>query len=1003
MKKFGLEFHNVIIKICAILSVLIGLIVIIGWHTKLTFLIQILPAFVPMQYNTALGFLLAGIGLLFIERSRFSLLLGIFIFILGGATLFEYMANINLGIDQLFMHHYILVETSHPGRMAPNTAICFSFVGIALILAAKFKEFRQREDILFLMSALIFILSCIALFGYLLDLPTAYGFGHLTQMALHTSVGLILIGVGLFFYSLKENQRKKRVIQSMLPFVTLFVSAAIIIIVWQVLLNAENTDMTIQVTQAKNYIKEDIDRMINRKIRRINRIAAYWQEQRDNSKKQLTQLKIFFLGLQPYESILWVKENKGIEWIKNKPDPAKSLPLEKSLKAQKTHFILDNKTHIIPDLAVSKNQHYLVIYRILLIDKKQQKVIASISPITSMMNVLMPELIRNNWMLKIYHGGNVIFQSHAKYNPAIKSRWMQKEDVKINGGFWQVEIWPTERFIQLLYSFLPNIIFIIGLLMSALLALIVHLWRGIKKAKEMADQANQAKSQFLSSMSHELRTPLNAAVGYAQLLEYDETLSEQQRDSAKKIRNASKHLLSLINDVLDLSKIEAKKVELSIESVSFDEVMEECFNLSKPSLEKYKVTLKRDRENDKKVFLQTDYFRLKQIMLNLISNAIKYNRENGEVNIIVKKGKSGFWRIDVKDTGRGISKEQLKKMFMPFQRFGAERSNIEGTGIGLVITKDLVTMLKGTIGVDSIEGEGSTFWIELPVGKPQAVKKTITQAALKETLTEKQITARKKILLVEDNPANQAIVVQQLKYLKYEADVASNGKEGYELWKANDYGLVLMDCNMPIMDGYECTKLIRKEELGMEKRIPIIAFTANAYKEELQKCYDAGMDDYLIKPVELESMHEKLERWAQTQTQTQAREEPQIKTEALPKKEDKMGKIETSKESPIDLASLEKYVGKDKDIQQLMIKKFLESAVTIMRDIDAAHTAHSAKDIAFHAHKLKSSAKAVGALQLSNVCLNLEMAGKEEDWQAIDNLTPKVKLLMEDVKFWFKD
>lgn len=172
---------------------------------------------------------------------------------------------------------------------------------------------------------------------------------------------------------------------------------------------------------------------------------------------------------------------------------------------------------------------------------------------------------------------------------------------------------------------------------------------------------------------------------------------------------------------------------------------------------------------------------------------------------------------------------------------------------------------------------GSVFWVELPIASEEDKKhaSSVHNQAIK-AMSKKDLSARKKILLVEDNPANQAIVIQQLQYLKYEADVAANGEEGYQAWKSGDYGMILMDCNMPVMDGYEATKMIRRDEYGTDKHVPIIAFTANAYKEELHETVTAGMDDYLVKPVELETLQSKLNQWAQTKTLVNQSEDQEI-------------------------------------------------------------------------------------------------------------------------------
>jgi len=239
--------------------------------------------------------------------------------------------------------------------------------------------------------------------------------------------------------------------------------------------------------------------------------------------------------------------------------------------------------------------------------------------------------------------------------------------------------------------------------------------QALEHARQQAEAANKAKSVFLSSMSHELRTPLNAIFGFAQLLEMEEGLNAEQLDYAHEIMRAGRHLLELITDVLDLSRIESGKVELLMEAVPCGGLVEDCLPLLRPQADNRGIRI--DCEGLAAIVLKADRARLKQAVLNLISNAIKYNRPNGRVWIHVLQGKPGSRRLAVTDTGFGIPAEQIPKLFQPFNRLGAEGGNIEGTGIGLVISRRIVEMMGGEIGVESEPGSGSTFWIELPAAE----------------------------------------------------------------------------------------------------------------------------------------------------------------------------------------------------------------------------------------------------------------------------------------------
>jgi len=245
----------------------------------------------------------------------------------------------------------------------------------------------------------------------------------------------------------------------------------------------------------------------------------------------------------------------------------------------------------------------------------------------------------------------------------------------------------------------------------------------LEQAKDRAISANKAKSIFLSNMSHELRTPLNAVLGFAQLLHMniEDTPIEQQHENITEIENAGKHLLSLINDVLDLAKIESGHIDVTIEAVQLDKLLNECEILVSPLVEKHKLTLTSCHNLDSRLKVKADYVRLKQVLLNLLSNACKYNKPDGNITINCNITDTGFVHIDIKDTGKGLSLEHQNGLFIPFNRIGAEQTEIEGTGIGLVITKQLIEIMGGNIGVKSKPGKGSTFWIEIEQEDTQAL------------------------------------------------------------------------------------------------------------------------------------------------------------------------------------------------------------------------------------------------------------------------------------------
>lgn len=382
------------------------------------------------------------------------------------------------------------------------------------------------------------------------------------------------------------------------------------------------------------------------------------------------------------------------------------------------------------------------------------------------------------------------------------------------------------------------------------------------KAKVHAEQASRSKSAFLSHLSHELRTPLNSILGFSELIEHDGNLHGPQRESIHQIHRAGNHLLDLVNDVLDLATIDSGKLTLNNRQINLHDVVCESEVLMRHLAKEYSVQLQVDLKSFNGIAIYADSIRMKQILLNLISNATKYNRQNGGwVKVFAKKDQDHL-ELSVEDNGKGISEAKISDIFSPFDRVGQENSNIEGTGIGLTITKRLVEMMGGSLLVESTEGEGTIFKVVFSYTqeKPNtAQKEDGFQVAPGHEDEEYSIDGL--ILLVEDNKANQMIMTKQLLKLGYRVDCVENGKRALERIAQTTYDLVITDCNMPEMDGYEFTKCLRQRELQTGEHCPVIAITADAYEETAQRCMEVGMDAYLSKPVDLQSLKLVAQKW----------------------------------------------------------------------------------------------------------------------------------------------
>jgi signal transduction histidine kinase/CheY-like chemotaxis protein len=501
-------------------------------------------------------------------------------------------------------------------------------------------------------------------------------------------------------------------------------------------------------------------------------------------------------------------------------------------------------------------------------------------------------------------------------------------------------------------------------------------------AERSALEASRIKSEFLANMTHEIRTPLNGVIAMAGFLKGTK-LSTVQKDYAETIIQSADALLAIVNDILDLSKIEAGKLELESVNFNLEELLRSVIRVLGPTIKGKRVKILLSLSKDCPTYVSGDPSRLRQVVFNLLQNAVKFT-ESGQVELFVvtqRKAGAAELRFEVKDTGVGIEHEALDRIWDSFAQADASTTRkFGGTGLGLAICKRLVHLMGGRLGVESVHHVGSTFWFEVPILE---VKRSLrlVRKSMPSRKPNKLNRSRVRILVAEDHSINQKVIRKMIETFGYYVDIVANGKEVLSALDQVPYDLIVMDCHMPEMDGYTASKKIRSHPNLEINTIPIVALTADVLRGTRQKCIAEGMNDYISKPIDIAKLEISIER--------------NLKVKDLPEKpitkKSRQKKDRTQKsESVVDLKMLKKLDSLSEDGQSDLVAElvidFMKDTPSRIREIGNSAKLLKRQELAEFSHALKSASASLGVKFVASTCSKLESLAAKADQEKLINL-----------------